>query len=63
MAKQRATTRKSSVAAGRKKILQRIRKEVDAAHGAAVNKLRQKAHTLVYLKVNEHMKAGGYFKF
>jgi hypothetical protein len=70
MAKQRATTRKSSVAAGRKKILQRIRKEIDAAHRAAVNKLTQagkKAHTegLVgqYYKIfDQHAKFGGYFK-
>ena len=40
MPKQRTASPKPSEVARRKKILQRIRKEVDAAHRAAVNELR-----------------------
>jgi hypothetical protein len=47
-------------AAGRKKLLKRIRKEVDKAHKSAVAQLMGPPQ--VYAKVDEHMKTGGYFK-
>lgn len=64
MPKKRTASPKSSDVAKRKKILQRIRKEVDAAHRAAVNELRKaEKEALVYYKmVDLHTKWGGYFK-
>jgi hypothetical protein len=64
MPKERTASPKPDEVARRKKILQRIRKEVDAAHRAAVNELRNaEKDPPGYFKVmDQHIKMGGYFK-